>query len=336
MRHAIIGTLLLACAAAGDAAARATDDCATVKCVEALAVRAKVSLAARTTAEFAGGWDRRGGFSGEVVYVLPDGTYGWLAWSDEWADFKVRDKGRWTVAAAVLTLHPDGQAALPEPKPRRYVALRYAPVGRLLVPFETLVARAATGGTAAGEGPWLASVRTVGRGRPIEAKDVPQLRKSFMRRVWSGGYIADERDQAVERSRQGLTASMRVVDEAERVEALPVTMVGMGLSSTPHIEERPVRLDAKTGRALADVLAAYDWDGGSPMACMFQPAVAFRFHHGGRSTQVLICFECGEMVLDGLGGPLGGKKLLGRDRKIWLQAAKQAFPNDPDLRRVKP
>ena len=127
-----------------------------------------------------------------------------------------------------------------------------------------------------------------------------------------------------------------VVRHAERVEALRVEIRGTGLSSTSHVVEKPVPLDAATGRALGRVLLDYGWTRWSPSGCMFDPAAAFRFRRGTEATVVKICFECGEMALDGIEGRFSEKKILGhRERQAWLRAAKKAFPGDPTLRAVK-
>lgn len=66
---------------------------------------------------------------------------------------------------------------------------------------------------------------------------------------------------------------------------------------------------------------------GPPMSLANAVGVAFRFYSGARSTQVLICFSCGEMALDGIEGPLGNKKMLDDgDLEAWRGAAQQAFP----------
>jgi hypothetical protein len=124
-----------------------------------------------------------------------------------------------------------------------------------------------------------------------------------------------------------LAAMLEIVRHAERVEALPVKVEGMGLDSEARPVEKPVSVDAASGRALQRVLARYDWSRWSPMACMFQPGVAFRFTARARSTVVLVCFLCGEMALDGMPGRLGEKKILDpADRNAFLRAAKKAFP----------
>ena len=118
-----------------------------------------------------------------------------------------------------------------------------------------------------------------------------------------------------------------VVRNAERFEALPVEMQGTGLSSTSRVVEKPVAVSAATGRALGRVLTSYDWTSWSPSACMFDPAVAFRFTRGTQSTIVQVCFMCGEMALDGIDGRFSEKKILSFEaRNGFLRAAKKAFP----------
>lgn len=77
---------------------------------------------------------------------------------------------------------------------------------------------------------------------------------------------------------------------------------------------------------MSRLLAKYDWTSWSPMACLFQPGVAFRFRRGSEATVVQVCFMCGEMALDGIRGPLGRKKALHpAERNAFLRAAKKAF-----------
>jgi hypothetical protein len=130
--------------------------------------------------------------------------------------------------------------------------------------------------------------------------------------------------------RQRLRELLDIVEHADRVVALPVKATsGEGLSTQYDVVEKPVKVDLETGRSLGRRLVRYDWAGWSASACMFNPAVAFRFYNGARSTQVQICFMCGEMALDGIHGLYANKKALpGGDRKPWLRAARKAFPNE--------
>jgi hypothetical protein len=148
-------------------------------------------------------------------------------------------------------------------------------------------------------------------------------------------------DKVTAGQRKQLAAMLDTVRNAERVEALPMGAEGTGLDSMARVIEKPVPVDAAAGRALGRVLTQYDWTRWSPMACMFQPAVAFRFRRGAEAAIVQVCFLCGEMALDGMPGPFGDKKILDpRDRNAFLRAAKKAFPNqfdgfeeeDPDVR----
>ena len=128
-----------------------------------------------------------------------------------------------------------------------------------------------------------------------------------------------------------LAAFLETVRHAERVEALPVEIIGEGLSSTSRVVDKPVTVNAETGRALGRVLTGYDWASWSASACMFDPAVAFRFTRGARSTIVKICFMCGEMALHGIEGRFAEKKQLSfPERNAFLRAAKKAFPKEFD------
>jgi hypothetical protein len=118
------------------------------------------------------------------------------------------------------------------------------------------------------------------------------------------------------------------VTSAAAAQELPKA-TGDGLSTTYDVVEKPEKIDVETGRSLGRRLVRYDWAGWSASACMFDPAVAFRFYSGARSTQVQICFMCGEMALDGIGGLYGNKKgLPDADRKAWRRAAQKAFPDE--------
>jgi hypothetical protein len=125
-----------------------------------------------------------------------------------------------------------------------------------------------------------------------------------------------------------------IVQHADRVEALLVKATsGEGLSTNYDVVEKPVLVHLSAGRSLGRGLVRYDWSSWSPSACMFDPAVAFRFHKGGRAAQVRICFMCGEMALDGIAGRFGQKKIIRSGRESWLSAARKAFPNEkfPEL-----
>jgi hypothetical protein len=137
--------------------------------------------------------------------------------------------------------------------------------------------------------------------------------------------------QVTAAQRRQLATMLATVRNAERVEALPIRGEGEGLSATFTVVEQPVAVDGATGRALGRLLAAHDWTHWSPMACIFDPGVAFRFRRGSEAVVVEVCFMCGEMALDGIGGPLGRKRVLEpRERHALLRAAKKAFPRQFD------
>jgi hypothetical protein len=132
--------------------------------------------------------------------------------------------------------------------------------------------------------------------------------------------------------RKQLAVLLDTVRNAERVEAMPVEIVGEGLSSTSRVVDKPVAVNAVTGRALGRILTRYDWTSWSPSACMFDPALAFRFTRGRTSTVVEVCFMCGEMALRDVRGRFAEKKMLSfAGRNAFLRAAKKAFPKKFDM-----
>jgi hypothetical protein len=137
--------------------------------------------------------------------------------------------------------------------------------------------------------------------------------------------IKEEPVPAAERQR--LRELLDVVQHADRVVALPIVAAGPALSMATAVAEKPVKVDLATGRSLGRRLVRHHWETMSVKACGFQPGVAFRFYQGNRSAQVLVCFSCGEMALDGISGIYGDKKMLDdADLEAWRRAAQKAFP----------
>ena len=123
------------------------------------------------------------------------------------------------------------------------------------------------------------------------------------------------------------------LQSADRVDILPVTMVGQGLSSKPLVEDHPVQLDRQSAQTVAVALANADSFSGGMSACLFEPAVAFRFRRGTNVVQALVCFRCSELIFeDTAGRQRSGRMRLGSNRSILLAAARRAFPQNPDLR----
>lgn len=118
------------------------------------------------------------------------------------------------------------------------------------------------------------------------------------------------------------------VRQAERVEALPVDMVGGGISATHQVVERPVSLDPKAMRDVGETVGNLKSYLGGSSACLFQPALALRFHKGRDSVQALVCFDCDELVFEDAGGrPLGDSLMFNRRARARLLAvARKAFP----------
>jgi hypothetical protein len=130
--------------------------------------------------------------------------------------------------------------------------------------------------------------------------------------------------------------SLGAVGAPDRAEALPVKLVGAGLSAESFVEEQPVVLASKVGAKLAGALLSVDSYAEGMSACLFNPAVAFRFHQGGKAVQALVCFQCNELVFEEPGGrALSGKMRLSKGRSILLATAKLAFPKNRELQELK-
>jgi hypothetical protein len=132
------------------------------------------------------------------------------------------------------------------------------------------------------------------------------------------------------------SAALAPLREPDRAEALPVQIAGAGLSSDYRVVERPVALGPKTMQGLRKTFLNEDAFGGMT-ACMFDPAVAFRFYKGTKSVQVLVCFMCGEVVFENADGRgLTRKMVMSREaRTQLLAAARRAFPKNQSLQAVK-
>jgi hypothetical protein len=143
----------------------------------------------------------------------------------------------------------------------------------------------------------------------------------------------------LENSRTELSSflnSLGAVRASERVEALPVKMVGEGLSSESVVEELPTVLAPSVGAKLASTLLSVNSYAGGMSACLFNPAVAFRFRQGTRAVQALVCFQCSELVFEEPGGrALSGRMRLGKGRPVLLAEAKRAFPQNRELQSLK-
>jgi hypothetical protein len=125
--------------------------------------------------------------------------------------------------------------------------------------------------------------------------------------------------------------ALKALREPDRLEALPVRIEGVGLSSTFHVVETPIALDAQTmGNLRKTLLNARSY--GGMTACMFDPAVALRFHKGAESVQIVICFKCGELIFqDAAGRDLSRRLTFHEIRAPLLAAARKAFPKDKAL-----
>jgi hypothetical protein len=128
------------------------------------------------------------------------------------------------------------------------------------------------------------------------------------------------------------TPALAPLREPDRVEALPVWIIGDGLASTFRVVEKPAALDAQTMRNLRRTLLDTDAYSGGVSACMFTPAVALRFYKGAEPVQVVICFMCGELIFqDAAGRDLSGRLMIGEARTQLLAAARKAFPKNQAL-----
>lgn len=335
MRSTTVG-FVIALTASVWSPALAQERCEPSACLAVLSANVPIAVADVPASEVAGLWKSGDGLlSGENLYLFPDGSYIYTEWGDLLPE-TIYDKGEWRIDAGVVRLSPNAAIAWNPKSDRRFAALTVpARTGHVLVGldrtlecFLELVREHPD--TSPAE--WLEVSASKRRGA-ITAGETEALTQRLHQEGWRPGFFADT--AAVDASERTLARLREVIAHADHVEALPVSMIGDGSSSEPHVEERPVPVDAKTGKTLASLLTGYDWSTASPMNCLFTPQVAFRFRRGDTSAQVLVSFGCGEMVLDGLDGPLAGKKLLGGGRKSWLKAAQRSFPGDPLLTREK-
>jgi hypothetical protein len=110
--------------------------------------------------------------------------------------------------------------------------------------------------------------------------------------------------------------SFAPVREAERIEILPIDTEGEGLSSTYRVQERPVALDSSTVRELRRAILKPESYRGGPLACMFQPGLALRFHKGDDWVQALVCFSCDELIFERTGQESGWQDKLGFGKQL--------------------
>ena len=272
----------------------AQERCEPAKCLEAIRARADVRLVALPAADVAGLWTNGdGGLSGESLYLFPDGSFVYTEWADIQPE-TIYDKGTWRLESGVLDLSPDTDITWKQTWERRYLLVRLgsdrgSPV---LMGID--------------DGPGLV------RRTRLDERGSRARKAALFPGAWRPGWFADPDSDTTRRSREQVERARDLFDKAERVEAVATT---------------PIRLDATTGRALSDLLTLFDWNGGSLGACAFEPDVTFRFVKGDRAAQVHVSFACGEMVLDGVEGPAGGRKMLeGSERRELLRAARKAFP----------
>jgi hypothetical protein len=130
------------------------------------------------------------------------------------------------------------------------------------------------------------------------------------------------------------TPAFAPLREPDRIEVLPVRIIGQGLSSTYRVVEKPVAVDAQAMGKLRKTLLDTDSYGGFT-ACMFDPGVAFRFYKGTQSVQAVFCFMCGEVIFeDASGRNLSDRMWFAAARTEVLAAARKAFPKDQALREL--
>lgn len=120
--------------------------------------------------------------------------------------------------------------------------------------------------------------------------------------------------------------------EPERVEALLVEQSGGGISATYRVIEGPgkaVTLQPGTMRDAGKAVLSLDSYFGGASACLFQPALALRFHRRGESVQVLVCLICNELQFQDRGGRQIGERILFDGSRSRLPAiARKAFPRE--------
>ena len=332
MRPTMIG-LLIASIASAWSPALAQERCEPAACLAAMSAKVAVRVADVPASAIAGAWKGgEGMLSGENLYLFPDGSYVYTEWADLLPE-TIFDRGTWTVDAGVVRFAPDAAIVWKPGSDRRYAAvtlptraeLRLAGLDRSLETFLDLVREHPD--TTPLE--WL-DVGALKRDRTIATGEAEALKRALDEESWDPGYFDEAK--GLEFSRWELDHLLHVIDEADRVEALPVSTIDDGLGAKSHVDERPVIVDATSSEPLAQLLTGFDWSTSPSDACAFTPAVAFRFHRDDEAAQVRVSFECGEMVLDGPDAPVGGRRrLTASQRRAFLLAARKAFPGKFDL-----
>ena len=126
--------------------------------------------------------------------------------------------------------------------------------------------------------------------------------------------------------------SLVAVRIPDSVEALPMIRVGSGKSAKHVVDDRPVRLTRANAQAASGTLLAVDSYLRAMSACMFSPAVAFRFRSQDEVILALVSFECSEVIFEEPAGRrLSGRLKLGAGRGPLLAIAKSAWPENQAL-----
>jgi hypothetical protein len=147
--------------------------------------------------------------------------------------------------------------------------------------------------------------------------------------LWLGPQASDDADFRRTLEARFSSPSFAPVREAERVDVLPIESEGEGLSSTYRVQERPVTLHPSAARELRQAILKPESYRGGPMACMFQPGLALRFHKGGEWVQALVCFSCDELIFEHQGQEANWQDKLTFDatlRRRMLEIAKKTLP----------
>ena len=163
--------------------------CEPTACLKAISARVAVTPLELPEAALLGNWGGGPGLSGSELYFFHDHTYIYTEWADVEPE-TIYDKGRWTVAAGVLTLVPDRDVTWSPKNDRRFLTVRETGqainllfgLDRNLELFHLLIK----------EEPQYAQdyfrLSSRKRLRAWSQADAPSIKADLMRRCWKPNY----------------------------------------------------------------------------------------------------------------------------------------------------